>query len=151
HRVAGQVVEVPADRHPLHLRGEHREEAAAQKEREVAPAKDVHGEGAILPVRDGHYFCGRACFSKGGRDYPGGCMTAGVRVKALLRAAELAGGREKLCTLLGVSTRDLDAWLECREATPMEAFLAAVDIVCAVPVERPASDEVERSRGLRRD
>jgi hypothetical protein len=41
HRIAGEIVEVPADRDPLHLRGQHRKEAPAEKQREIADSKDV--------------------------------------------------------------------------------------------------------------
>ena len=45
HRIARQVVEVPADRHPLHIGGEHVAEPPGEKQREVPDREDVaHGK-----------------------------------------------------------------------------------------------------------
>ncbi|MEA3192833.1 MAG: hypothetical protein QOD26_1166 [Betaproteobacteria bacterium] len=59
-------------------------------------------------------------------------MGTGVHSKALHRAAEIVGGRVELCTKLGVSLRELEAWMSGREP-PMSVFLKAVDIITFAP------------------
>lgn len=59
-------------------------------------------------------------------------MGTGVHTKALHRAAEIVGGRIELCTKLGVSLRQLEAWMSGREP-PMSVFLKAVDIITFAP------------------
>lgn len=59
-----------------------------------------------------------------------------IRTKALQRAAELVGGRQALRGLLGVSLRELEAWLDGVEPAPTHVFLKAVDIIAAAPTRK---------------
>ena len=75
----------------------------------------------------------------------------GIRAKALQRAAEIVGGRERLRELLRVSRNDLEAWLDGGGEPPLEVFFRAVDIISGVPVrsEKPPSATVQHARDLR--
>ena len=55
----------------------------------------------------------------------------GIRIKALQRAAEILGGRERLRERLGASASQFAAWIDGREPPPMDAFLVAVDVISA--------------------
>jgi DNA-binding transcriptional regulator YdaS (Cro superfamily) len=54
-----------------------------------------------------------------------------VYARTLRRAAEIAGGVQRLGSKLGVSSEDLVYWLQGTKAVPQEIFLRAVDIVVA--------------------
>lgn len=69
-------------------------------------------------------------------------MTHSVHARALQRAAEILGGKDKLRELLRVSLRELEPWLAGAERPPMAIFLKAVDVISA-----PA---MQRARSLRR-
>jgi hypothetical protein len=56
-------------------------------------------------------------------------MTASVYSRALRRAAELLGGREKLAKILQVPAVELDKWLAEREKPPRDVFLRVVDLI----------------------
>ena len=56
-------------------------------------------------------------------------VRASVYSRALLRAAELIGGRDKLARVLGVSKADLDNWIAGEAKPPREVFLRAVDLI----------------------
>jgi len=56
-------------------------------------------------------------------------VTASVYSRALLRAAELLGGRDKLSKVLRVSKDDLDKWTSGAAKPPREVFLRVVDII----------------------
>jgi hypothetical protein len=56
-------------------------------------------------------------------------VTASVYSRALLRAAELLGGRDRLATALRVSRDELDSWIGSAAKPPREVFLRAVDII----------------------
>jgi DNA-binding transcriptional regulator YdaS (Cro superfamily) len=71
-------------------------------------------------------------------------MSPGVRARTLQRAVEIAGGREKLCELLGVPLASLEDWLTGGEPLPTDIFLEAVDIIAGWP-----SPDVLRSRVAR--
>ena len=75
-----------------------------------------------------------------------------VYAKALLRAAQIVGGREQLRILLNAAPADLEAWMAGARRPPMDMFLKAVDVISAAPTEGfgPASDAVLRSRMTRR-
>ena len=75
-----------------------------------------------------------------------------VHAKALHRAAEIVGGREKLRTLLDVSVSEIEAWMAGAERPPMDVFLKAVDIISAAPPPNiaPVYEAVLRSRQMRR-
>lgn len=71
-----------------------------------------------------------------------------VHAKALHRAAEIVGGREKLRTLLEVSVSELEAWMAGAERPPMQVFLKAVDIISAAPQR---SNEIQAAILAERD
>ena len=52
-----------------------------------------------------------------------------VRSQALQRAARILGGKDRLRKLLRVSGPELDRWMSAAERPPMDAFLAAVDVI----------------------
>jgi hypothetical protein len=52
-----------------------------------------------------------------------------VLARALKRAAEIAGGRERLAVHLGVEPSDLELWIDGAELTPQHIFLKAVDLI----------------------
>jgi len=56
-------------------------------------------------------------------------MTVSVYSRALRRAAELLGGREKLVKLLQIPAADLDSWIADRAKPPRDIFLRVVDII----------------------
>ena len=56
-------------------------------------------------------------------------MTASVYSRALLRAAELIGGRDKLASALRVPKDELDKWIGGDAKPPREVFLRVVDII----------------------
>ena len=49
--------------------------------------------------------------------------------RALLRAAELVGGREKLANVLRVPMGELDKWIGGEAKPPRELFLRVVDLI----------------------
>ena len=56
-------------------------------------------------------------------------MAASVYSRALIRAAELVGGRDKLVQVLQVPAADLDKWLSDRAKPPRDVFLRIVDLI----------------------
>ena len=56
-------------------------------------------------------------------------MTANVYSRALLRAAELAGGRDKLAYTLRVPKAEIDHWIAGESKPPREVFLRVVDLI----------------------
>ena len=56
-------------------------------------------------------------------------MTVSVYSRALGRAADLLGGREKLAKVLQVPAADLDAWIADRAKPPRDVFLRVVDLI----------------------
>ena len=56
-------------------------------------------------------------------------MTVSVYSRALGRAAELLGGREKLAKVLQVPAADLDSWIADRAKPPRDIFLRVVDLI----------------------
>jgi len=61
-----------------------------------------------------------------------------VYSRTLRKAAELIGGRAKLCRHLRVPMSDLEQWIDDKAVPPMAIFLRAVDVVVedtAVPGE----------------
>ncbi|MBV8033220.1 MAG: hypothetical protein JO035_17035 [Betaproteobacteria bacterium] len=65
-------------------------------------------------------------------------MPASVYSRTLLKAAEIAGGRPKLCRYLRVPAKDLDKWIAGEEVPPQSVFLQAVDLIVEDP---PAGSE----------
>ena len=58
-----------------------------------------------------------------------GRMSFSVYSRALTRAAQLLGGRDKLAKVLQVSTTELDKWIADRAKPPREVFLRIVDLI----------------------
>ena len=56
-------------------------------------------------------------------------MIASVYSRAVLRAAELLGGRDKLGKVLRVPKDELDKWISGAAKPPREVFLRVVDII----------------------
>ncbi|HET7362830.1 MAG TPA: hypothetical protein VFJ70_04565 [Burkholderiales bacterium] len=56
-------------------------------------------------------------------------MTASVYSRALLRAAELLGGRDQLARVLRVPKDELHKWIAGDAKPPRELFLRVVDII----------------------
>ena len=58
------------------------------------------------------------------------CVTAAsVYSRALLKAAELLGGRDQLARILQVSTTEIDRWIVDEAKPSREIFLRVVDII----------------------
>jgi hypothetical protein len=56
-------------------------------------------------------------------------MASSVYGRALQRAAELLGGRDKLAQILQVPKADLEAWIAERSKPPRDVFLRVVDLI----------------------
>jgi hypothetical protein len=56
-------------------------------------------------------------------------VSASVYSRALLRAAELLGGRDKLSKVLRVPKDELDTWIRGDAKPPREVFLRVVDLI----------------------
>ena len=52
-----------------------------------------------------------------------------VHVRALQRAAQLVGGRDRLAQHLKVRVSHVDAWMSGKRATPPGIFLRVVDLI----------------------
>ena len=60
--------------------------------------------------------------------------------KMLKRAAEICGGYNALCVVLGVSEFRLRQWIEGKATLPGQVFLKAADIVLEDDIVRAAQD-----------
>ena len=56
-------------------------------------------------------------------------MAFSVYSRALNRAMELVGGREKLAKILHVTAADLEQWIADRAKPPRDVFLRVVDLI----------------------
>ena len=56
-------------------------------------------------------------------------MAASVYSRALLRAAELLGGRDRLAKVLRAPKAELDQWIGGEAKPPREVFLQVVDLI----------------------
>ena len=56
-------------------------------------------------------------------------MALSVYSRALSRAAELLGGREKLAKILQVPATQIEAWIADQAKPPREVFLRIVDLI----------------------
>ena len=54
---------------------------------------------------------------------------ASIYSRALLKAAELVGGRAELARMLQVPAPDIDRWIADESKAPREVFLRVVDII----------------------
>jgi hypothetical protein len=56
-------------------------------------------------------------------------MATSVYSRALQKAAELVGGRDKISKLLQVPRADIDKWIADQAKPPREIFLRIVDLI----------------------
>jgi hypothetical protein len=56
-------------------------------------------------------------------------MAASVYSRAFQKAAELCGGRDKLCKILQVPKADMDRWIAEEAKPPRDVFLRVVDLI----------------------
>ena len=56
-------------------------------------------------------------------------MASSVYSRTLVKAAELIGGREKLCRYLHVPAADLQKWIDDKAVPPKGIFLRVVDFL----------------------
>lgn len=56
-------------------------------------------------------------------------MTASVYSRAVQKAADLLGGRERLAKMLVVPVAEIEKWIADKARPPREIFLRVVDIV----------------------
>lgn len=56
-------------------------------------------------------------------------MAASVHARAVRRAVELVGGRDKLAAALQVPRAEIERWLADEKRPPREHFLRVVDII----------------------
>lgn len=56
-------------------------------------------------------------------------MTASIYSRALMKAADLLGGRAELARALQVPLADIDHWIAGDSKPPRETFLRVVDII----------------------
>ena len=56
-------------------------------------------------------------------------MAASVYSRAIQKAADLLGGRDRLAKVLLVPVAEIDRWIADRARPPREVFLRVVDIV----------------------
>jgi len=56
-------------------------------------------------------------------------MALSVYSRTLQKAAELIGGRAKLCRHLRVPLAELEKWIEDKAVPPIGVFLRAVDLI----------------------
>ena len=76
-------------------------------------------------------------------------MAASVYSRALQRAAQLVGGREKLAKILRVPRAEIDRWLADEAKPPREIFLRIVDLI--LDETTPAADTGEKPEPPARD
>ena len=51
-----------------------------------------------------------------------------IQSRILRRAADVLGGREELCAILGVGAEQLSRWIHDREVPPLHLFMRAVRV-----------------------
>jgi len=68
-------------------------------------------------------------------------MAASVYGRTLQKAADLVGGRRKLCRLLRVPMKDLEAWIADEAKPPLNVFLRVVDLLIDETGPAPAAGE----------
>jgi hypothetical protein len=66
-----------------------------------------------------------------------------VYSRAVLRAAELLGGRDKLARALRVAKAEIDKWISGEAKPPREVFLRVVDLILdeTTPASGPDAQE----------
>jgi hypothetical protein len=70
-------------------------------------------------------------------------MASTVYSRALSRAAELLGGRDKLAKVLQVPAAQIDDWIADRSKPPREVFLRIVDLILDETATAEGSDPQE--------
>ena len=63
-----------------------------------------------------------------------------LKARLVQRACEIAGGRERLASRLGVELHSLEFWLSGRATPPERVFLSVVDMVLEDDIARAALD-----------
>jgi DNA-binding transcriptional regulator YdaS (Cro superfamily) len=63
-----------------------------------------------------------------------------LKARLLRRACDIAGGRERLATRLGVEVHALEFWMSGRATPPERVFLSVVDMVLDDDIARAAQD-----------
>jgi hypothetical protein len=76
-------------------------------------------------------------------------MVASVYSRALLKAAELVGGRDRLAKILQVPRADIDRWIADEAKPPREIFLRIVDLI--LDESRPAGEADDKPEPPARD
>jgi hypothetical protein len=66
-----------------------------------------------------------------------------VYSRALLRASELVGGRDKLARVLSVPRPEIDKWIAGEAKPPREVFLRVVDLILDETAPATGSDAQE--------
>ena len=56
-------------------------------------------------------------------------MAATIYSRTLQKAADLCGGRERLCRILQVPKAELDRWIADEAKPPRDLFLRVVDLI----------------------
>lgn len=56
-------------------------------------------------------------------------MSASVQSRAVLRAADLAGGRQALADRLSLARADVDAWIAGERRPEMAVFVRIVELI----------------------
>jgi len=75
------------------------------------------------------------------------CVTASVYSRAVLKAAELVGGRAQLARVLQVPAGELDKWIGDQAKPPREIFLRIVDIILDETTASGSDDTGEPTPG----
>ena len=76
-----------------------------------------------------------------GRNHRKSIVATSVYSRSLQKAAELIGGRARLCRHLHVPAAELQKWIEDKAVPPMGVFLRVVDyIIDETPPPGDASD-----------
>ena len=70
-------------------------------------------------------------------------VASSVYSRALQKAAELVGGREKLAQMLHVPRGDIDRWIADQTKPPREVFLRIVDLILDETTPADARDPQE--------
>jgi DNA-binding transcriptional regulator YdaS (Cro superfamily) len=67
-------------------------------------------------------------------------MSDDLKRRLVTRACEIAGGRERLASRIGVETHALEFWLSGRATPPERVFLSVVDLVLEDDMARAVQD-----------
>jgi hypothetical protein len=73
-------------------------------------------------------------------------VTLSVYSRALAKAAELVGGRDRLAKVLQVPAAEIELWIAEGAKPPREVFLRVVDIILD-ETSAPAADDGEPAPG----